>query len=120
MEILDIFEFGIFFYEDGIIVDLIFRRTDRIHEIHSVVKINKNDDKNGGKDDFEDDINNFKSFCKFLRIFELFFEGEKAKNSGKTERDGDQNSEVFNRQDGKHGENNTNKSGTENINKESD
>lgn len=37
VEIFDIFKFGIFFYEDRIIVDLIFRCTDRIHEIHGVI-----------------------------------------------------------------------------------
>lgn len=83
MEIFDTFEFGIFFYEDGIIVDLIFRRTDRIHEIHGVVKINKNDDKNGGKDDFKDDIYNLENFCEFLRFFKLFFESEKCEKRGK-------------------------------------
>lgn len=48
-----------------------------------MVKINKNDDKNGGKDDFKDDIYNLENFCEFLRFFKLFFESEKCEKRGK-------------------------------------
>ena len=59
MKIFDVFKFGIFFDEDGIIFDLIFRGSNRVHEIHGVVEIEKDENESGGENNFKDDCENF-------------------------------------------------------------
>ena len=54
-----------------------------------------------------------------MRFFELF-ESEKSKNDGKESRSGDENSEVFERENGERGKNNANEGGAKEVDKEKD